>query len=80
MAARKFTKEEIDRLIERAENLEMEDLEEMRRECKFRVRVQEIVSASQMSRMSEYQLKRMENIKSSVCIRSAESGHSVDQF
>ena len=40
MAARKFTKEEIDRLIERAENLEMEDLEEMRRECKFRVRVQ----------------------------------------
>ena len=69
MAARKFTKEEIDRLIERAENLEMEDLEEMRRECKFRVRVQEIVSASQMSRMSEYQLKRMENINESLTLK-----------
>ena len=69
MAARKFSKEEIDRLIERAENLEMEDLEEMRRECKFRVRVQEIVSASQMSRMSEYQLKRMENINESLTLK-----------
>ena len=69
MAARKFTKEEIDRLIERAENLEMEDLEEMRRECKFRVRVQEIVSTSQMSRMSEYQLKRMENINDSLTLK-----------
>ena len=69
MAARKFTKEEIDRLIERAENLEMEDLEEMRRECKFRVRVQEIVSASQMSKMSEYQLKRMENINESLTLK-----------
>ena len=69
MAARKFTKEEIDRLIERAENLEMEDLEEMRRECKFRVRVQEIVSASQLSRMSEYQLKRMENINESLTLK-----------
>ena len=69
MAARKFTKEEIDRLIERAENLEMEDLEEMRRECKFRVRVQEIVSASQLSRMSDYQLKRMENINESLTLK-----------
>ena len=69
MATRKFTKEEIDRLIERAENLEMEDLEEMRRECKFRVRVQEIVSASQLSRMSDYQLKRMENINESLTLK-----------
>ena len=69
MAARKFTKEEIDRLIERAENLEMEDLEEMRRECKFRVRVQEIVSASQMSRMSDYELKRMENMNESLTLK-----------
>ena len=69
MAARKFTKEEIDSLIERAENLEMEDLEEMRRECKFRVRVQEIVSASQMSRMSDYELKRMENMNESLTLK-----------
>merc|ERR1712002_519815 len=52
-----------------AENLEMEDLEEMRRECKFRVRVQEIVSASQMSRMSDYELKRVENINESLTLK-----------
>ena len=69
MAARKFTKEEIDRLVERAESLEMEDLEEMRRECKFRVRVQEIVSASQMRRMSEYEKKRMDNINASMTLK-----------
>ena len=69
MAARKFTKEEIDRLVERAESLEMEDLEEMRRECKFRVRVQEIVSAGQMSRMSDYEKKRMENINKSMTLK-----------
>ena len=65
----KFSKEEIDLLIERAAKLEQKDLEEMRKECKFNVRVQRMITPSQMEKKSEYEKKRIDNINESMTLK-----------
>ena len=65
----KYSKEEIDLLMERAAKLEQKDLEEMRKECKFNVRVQKMMTPSQLEKKSEYEKTRIDNINSSLTLK-----------
>ena len=65
----KFSKEQIDMLIERASKIEQKDLEEMRKECQFNVRVQRMIPPSQMEKKSEYEKKRIDNINRSMTLK-----------